>query len=423
MMKITKYPAEPSDIKHYISGEKKKNDHHLHTVLTFDNHLNMAVLKKAVMQSTEKLPLLLCHFNETKNGAYWQESVFSADDLVFLVETTEPDAEVNRALIRKLSTENGPQICFTIVRTTTTDRLVVIMNHMLADGAGFKEYLYLLSETYSNLLENPAYNANLSLGSRSLSQIFKQFSHKEKKTILTKKAKNKTVHNPVFPLQGDPENPKVIWTKLPKANFTQIIQYAKTQEATVNDVFFAAMAQTVHQTTSESELSIDCPIDLRKYLPERKSLGITNLTANITCEINKNDDLNSLESTLQAVKKSLDPQKNSLAPLRIYYLLELIFKKKSYSFAKKASEKLYSIPKTSFTNIGIIEEDKLHFEGSTLTDCFICGSLKYAPFFQVAATTFRGELTLSTNLHGTTSDHEWQRLFLEKLMLNLPANK
>lgn len=84
---------------------------------------------------------------------------------------------------------------------------------------------------------------------------------------------------------------------------------------------------------------------------------------------------------------------------------------------------MYSIPKTSFTNIGIIEEDKLHFEGSTLTDCFICGSLKYAPFFQVAATTFRGELTLSTNLHGTTSDHEWQRLFLEKLMLNLPANK
>lgn len=340
MMKITKYPAEPSDIKHYISGEKKKNDHHLHTVLTFDNHLNMAVLKKAVMQSTEKLPLLLCHFNETKNGAYWQESVFSADDLVFLVETTEPDAEVNRALVRKLSTENGPQICFTIVRTTTTDRLVVIMNHMLADGAGFKEYLYLLSETYSNLLENPAYHANLSLGSRSLSQIFTQFSHKEKKTILTKKAKNKTVHNPVFPLQGDPENPKVIWTKLPKANFTQIIQYAKTYEATVNDVFFAAMAQTVHQTTSESELSIDCPIDLRKYLPERKSLGITNLTANITCEINKNDDLSSLESTLQAVKKSLDPQKKKFSSPADLLFIRIDFQEKKLFFCEKSLRKI-----------------------------------------------------------------------------------
>lgn len=46
MVKITKYPAEPSDVKHYISGEKMKNDHHLHTVLTFDNHLNIDVLKK-----------------------------------------------------------------------------------------------------------------------------------------------------------------------------------------------------------------------------------------------------------------------------------------------------------------------------------------------------------------------------------------
>ncbi|WP_256343647.1 hypothetical protein, partial [Listeria monocytogenes] len=27
MVKITKYPAEPSDVKHYISGEKMKNDH------------------------------------------------------------------------------------------------------------------------------------------------------------------------------------------------------------------------------------------------------------------------------------------------------------------------------------------------------------------------------------------------------------
>ncbi|MBA5745425.1 module of peptide synthetase, partial [Escherichia coli] len=40
---------------------------------------------------------------------------------------------------------------------------------------------------------------------------------------------------------------------------------------------------------------------------------------------------------------------------------------------------------------------------------------KYAPLFQVAATTFRGELTLSTNLHGTTRDHDWQKHFLDQL--------
>ncbi|MBF2397629.1 module of peptide synthetase [Listeria marthii] len=421
MVKITTYPAEPSDVKHYISGEKMKNDHHLHTVLTFDNHLNIDVLKKAVMQSTEKLPLLLCHFKETKNGAFWQESVFSVDDLVFLVETAEPEIEVNRALVKKLSTENGPQICLTVVRTETADQLVIIMNHMLADGAGFKEYLYVLSELYSELLKNPDYQANLSLGSRSLNQVFEQFSRKEIKSIFTEKIKQKTVHNPPFPLKGDPKNPEIIWTKVSKTGFSQIIHYAKEHEATVNDVLFAAMVRTVQQTTQQNEMSIDCPVDLRKYLPNKTSRGITNLTANITCQMKTTDDLSSFESTLQAVKKSLNPQKNSLAPLRIYYLLEFIFKKKSYSIAKKASEKMYSIPKTSFTNIGIIDDEKLVFEGSTLTDCFICGSLKYAPFFQVAATTFRGELTLSTNLHGTVQDHTWQKAFLEKMIANFPS--
>ncbi|MBC2121282.1 condensation domain-containing protein [Listeria marthii] len=421
MVKITTYPSEPSDVKHYISGEKMKNDHHLHTVLTFDNHLNIDVLKKAVMQSTQKLPLLLCHFKETKKGAFWQESVFSAVDLVFLVETQTPETEVNRALVKKLSTENGPQICLTIVRTETADQLVIIMNHMLADGAGFKEYLYVLSELYSKLLENPDCQANLSLGSRSLNQVFEQFSRKEIKSIFTEKTTQKAVHNPSFPLKGDPKNPEIIWTKVSKTNFSQIIHYAKEHEATVNDVLFAAMVRTVQQTTQQNEMSIDCPVDLRKYLPNKTSRGITNLTANITCQIKATDDLISFESTLQAVKKSLNPQKNSLAPLRIYYLLEFIFKKKSYSIAKKASEKMYSIPKTSFTNIGIIDDEKLIFEGSTLTDCFICGSLKYAPFFQVAATTFRGELTLSTNLHGTAQDHAWQKAFLEKMIANFPS--
>lgn len=114
------------------------------------------------------------------------------------METQAPETEVDRALVTKLSTENGPQICFTVVRTDTSDQLVVIMNHMLADGAGFKEYLYLLSELYSNLLENPDYVANLSLGSRSLKQVFDQLSRKEIKSIFTEKTKQKAVHNPTF---------------------------------------------------------------------------------------------------------------------------------------------------------------------------------------------------------------------------------
>ncbi|AHI54963.1 condensation domain-containing protein [Listeria ivanovii] len=422
MTKITSYPAEPSDVKHFISAENKKNDHHLHTILTFDNHLNISTLKKAVVLSTQRLPLLLCHFKETNHGAFWQESVFSADDLVEVIETSVPEQKVNQAIVKKLSTENGPQIRLTIVRTKTSDQLVIVMNHMLADGAGFKEYLYLLSNLYSKSLDNPGYQAKLIPGSRSLKLVFDQFSSKQKQAILTKKKDQLPIQNPILPLQGDSNNPKIIWTKLSKQKFASFIDYTKQHEATVNDALFAAMALTIHQVTNQTAMSIDCPVDLRKYLPEDTVPGITNLTANITCHITTNDKLTSFESTLQTVKKSLQPQKNSLDALRIYYLLEIIFKKKPYIVAKKASEKLYSIPKISFTNIGIINDEKLIFQGSILKDCFICGSLKYAPFFQVAATTFRGELTLSINLHGTKEDHAWQAEFLNKMLQQFPDN-
>lgn len=420
MTKITSYLAEPSDVKHFISAENKKNDHHLHTVLTFDNHLNISTLKKAVILSTQKLPLLLCYFKETKKGAFWQESVFSADDLVFLVKTTTPEEEVNQALIKKLSTENGPQIRLTVIRTKTSDQLVIILNHMLADGAGFKQYLYLLSDLYSKLLEDPEYQVKLNSGSRGLKQVFDQFSRKQKQEILIKQKNQPPVQNPKVPLQGDANNPKIIWAKTSTLQFASLISYAKKYNATVNDVFFTAMVLTINQATGQTAMSIDCPVDLRKYLPKNRTPGITNLTANITCQITATDSLTSFEETLQIVKKSLQPQKNSLAALRIYYLLEIIFQKKPYAIAKKASEKLYSIPKTSFTNIGIIDEDKLVFKNSYLQDCFICGSLKYAPFFQVAATTFRGELTLSTNLHGTNHDHNWQADFLQKMVQQFP---
>jgi NRPS condensation-like uncharacterized protein len=33
-------------------------------------------------------------------------------------------------------------------------KLGIVMNHMIADGADFKKYLYILSETYSKLIDD-----------------------------------------------------------------------------------------------------------------------------------------------------------------------------------------------------------------------------------------------------------------------------
>lgn len=56
------------------------------------------------------------------------------------------------------------------------------------------------------------------------------------------------------------------------------------------------------------------------------------------------------------------------------------------------------------TNIGIIDKNKLIFDGVNIKDTFICGSIKYKPYFQMAVTTFNNEITLSINFCGTKND-------------------
>lgn len=72
------------------------------------------------------------------------------------------------------------------------------------------------------------------------------------------------------------------------------------------------------------------------------------------------------------------------------------------------------------TNIGIIDKKKLIFGGLNIKDAFICGSIKYNPYFQVAITTFDNEVTLSINFCGTYNDKNKIKEFLTVFDKELP---
>ncbi len=63
-------------------------------------------------------------------------------------------------------------------------------------------------------------------------------------------------------------------------------------------------------------------------------------------------------------------------------------------------------------------------DGSTLilrpTDAYLCGSIKYKPYFQLAMSSYQDELTLSVNLTGSLSDRALIRSFLEDIDAELP---
>ncbi|WP_149022964.1 hypothetical protein [Listeria floridensis] len=122
-----------------------------------------------------------------------------------------------------------------------------------------------------------------------------------------------------------------------------------------------------------------------------------------------------MEQATAAAHLSFRGQKDSLAPLRVFDYLDRIYRSETFEAYHAAVKKYYSIPTVSLTNMGIIDAARLQFDGVAPADIYISGSLKFAPYFQVAATTFKEELTLSTNLYGTHADHAFQQTILTEM--------
>ncbi|EUJ33192.1 hypothetical protein MFLO_04635 [Listeria floridensis FSL S10-1187] len=225
MPKIKTYPAESSDIKHYISALEHKNDHHLHAAFHFQTQIDVQCLREAVILLGGRLPELFTYLKASKSGFVWQESTYAPEDLVFLEEHAKnPEASLNRALTQMLDGENGPQIRLTVIRADEGDFLSVVLNHMLADGAGFKELLYLLAELYSNIKQNQAHLPQLKPGSRSLRRIFENMDTSGWKAAPPLQEPHQ---NLPLPLTGNTENPRILRVKINRAEFLALKEDTK----------------------------------------------------------------------------------------------------------------------------------------------------------------------------------------------------
>lgn len=401
---------------------QKFNDHQLHSVIYFDSQLDEDCIKKSVDMSLDAFPIIRCKFVEKScfKFPYWEDYNFKSDDMVNLVKTEDIEGAIKKLIVFNINETLGPQMRFNIIRSSKRDVLCIVFNHMIADAAGFREYLYMLSSIYSNLKKNPGYVCNYSMGSRSVKQVFKRFSFSDKLKIL-KASSHLSKYNTgaFFPLEGDMNHPFIERYKISREKFFRIKAYAKNNDATINDVLLAAYMRSLSKVLGVKHISLPCPVDLRKYLPGRKADGIANFISNMICDIGE-DMGDTFNDTLLKVKKCMDNEKKSFSCLNGPLMLEIVFGILPYKMAKGIVNRAFTNPLLAMTNIGIIDKNKLQFEGLNVKDTFICGSIKYKPYFQVAVTTFDNEVTLSVNFYGTENDRKKIREFLCVLGNELP---
>lgn len=409
-----RYTAELFDQMQFFFQEY--NDHQVRGVLYFDGRIDADILKKAALLSIKQVPILGCRFVMDERP-YWEEIEESGyGNIVSFMESRDPDGEIQRFISGKTNELTGPQLMVRVVRASGRDAVCIVMNHMICDGAGFKEYLYLLGEIYTRLKSGVNGSFEYPKGARSLNQIYKPFGMSQRlKIFLLPNETTKEKNAVCFPLSGKGDDrPFIVMHKLSKGRFERLKKYAKKHSVTINDIFLAAYFRVLNKMLDMDQnnpLTIPCMVDLRRYLHDKNTAGICNLTSAVYFGAAFTEEETFLE-TVKKVNLKMNEKKASYPGLQGLSILHTLFKFLSFYKVQKLLKERFANPMIAMSNIGVIDSGRLVFGNTPVKDAFITGSIKHQPYFQLALSTFKGSVTCSFGEYGLKQDESLIKEFL-----------
>ncbi len=407
-----KIRAEAFDILQYFY--KTVHDPIIRCVVSFSGHIDGAALKKAVTVSSNAIPQVRCCFDLSARRPYWRDTEFTGDDIVSIVESAYGEKRLDSLLASSIDIEHEPQLKIYVLRETGADTLCILINHMVCDGAGFKEYLYMLAGLYTDCLAGKNVRVPDYYG-RGFWPLFNRLTPMEKaKTLFNSYDLARQKQYVHLPLEGDNENPFLVVRRISRENMLLVKTYAKDKGATLNDMFLTAYIRLLGRKTGEGRIILPCPVDLRKYVPPGWKHGICNLTSNLICDVSLVPE-GSFEDTLKKVSGQMREQKNGYSCLKPLINMELVFSLLPFKVLQKNFSRIFKIPVVSYSNLGIVDQDSFCFGDASIRDAYLTAAVKRTPYFQVSVSTFDGGCTFSCNFHGTANDKAWIRDFLLEL--------
>ena len=405
-----KYNVEAFDKWHYICGQVHNYENIIRCRIDLCGRIDAEALKKAVTLSLITIPLIACVFESISKKPRWVEMGFTGENVVNLVEA-ESDAEyqIIRSLSSGLDVSAEPQLKITIVRGGGGDALCVALNHMLCDGVGCKQYLYILCKIYSNLL-NGNEPPPQSYQQRGLKPLLAGISLSERIRLLRSDIDyNAPPDNHIQ--RGLDDNVGVIGThilkrELPTDIFNALRVYVKAHKATVNDGLMALFARAFCMLTGTERIHIPSTMDLRKFIPPNIKYGPGNYSANCICSVAITPG-DPLEKTIAGISRQMTTFKSDNGILKSILSWHYVTRFYSYRTIRDNFANKIKWPVFFYTNIGVIDAELLKFGSLHVKDAYMMSPIKPRPNLQFSASTFDGCCTLSCNIYGTESDRQF----------------
>lgn len=384
-----------------VSITRAVTQHRIGLRLAFDGRLDPERLKRAVRLSLDAEPILGCSFETNAFKAFWKRLPdIEATQPFSAIETPDPDRDITAFQAEEIP-DAGPQVAAVLLRSPARDELGVKLSHVVADGQAAKQHAYLLADLYTRLGADPSYVPEPDLRPRPTGRdIWGRLTAEQRRDA--KKAKSWANPNWQVPFTGRTGRGLTYRAlALGPERFARLKAYGKQRDATINDMmltaFFRASARAFDPPTGVP-LSLMCTADLRRYLPDADRLPISNISISGSLDIERTDD-EAFDETLGRIRQRMGVWAKTCYGAGPVYGAERLAGL-GYRMTKALMEATFRLAGGSgktypwFTNIGVIDEARLVFDGQTPCAGHMYGPSAFGASIVPTLSTYRDTLTV-----------------------------
>lgn len=424
-------PASGHDIYNYVARYGSGN-FHSQAILKLDGKLDFDNLKRAVRLSLDAEPVLGCRFVEG-NPPYWKR-MENLDKLNFcsFEEVDDVDAATKAFCESPLDMDKDTKVKVKLFRTKSYDTLGIKANHACCDGTGIKEYTELLSDIYSKIsLSDEEFIPIPSKRGRYEQDVLLKILGITDPDALWIPGSDITIPTWAFPwMQGTSNTTHILTCKLLPDQLEGIISYAKNKRVTINDMIITAYCRamlTAGQPVYGVPMGINITVDLRRYLPDKKTKAIRNFSgsSNIWLSMVENeafgDTLARVSFMTNEMKKGYPGMQSAIGLER----LEKISFRDTLAYYQATSKVGKNMPHCpafygnrcvpSLSNLGVLSKELIKFGDVTAFEYFIIPPVVSAPGLLLVANTYNGIMTMGVGFFENTVSHNE----VEKLLHNI----
>jgi NRPS condensation-like uncharacterized protein len=322
-------------------------------------------------------------------------SFFSAGD------STDPEGDMDSFQAREIP-DSGPQAAVALFSAIDADHVGIKVSHVVADGQAAKQYAYLLADIYSHLATDSSYVPKPNLASRPTGKdVWEHLTSEQRREA--RRAKSWANPTWVVPSEGISGQGLTFRTSFVEPDvFRRLKDYGRQRDATINDLMLTAVFRacvTLFDPPAQKPLSLMCTADLRRYLPDPRSLPLSNISISGSLDIERVDG-ESFDASLARIRERMavwarqcygaGPLANAEKLAGLGYGLTRALLGLTFRMAG-GSGKTYPW----FTNIGVLDEGRLSFAGTVPTSGHMFGPSGHGPAVVPVISTYRDRLAIS----------------------------